>query len=97
MQGDKEVGEYVLRTAGDAAEIRLAPDRVNVEADSQDLSYVTVEVLDKDDLIQPNADNTIKFSISGPGTIAGMDNGHMRDEEPYKGDRAGFSTAARSW
>jgi beta-galactosidase len=87
VQGDIVVGEYVLRTAGDPAKIRLAPDRANIQADSQDLSYVTVEVLDKDDRIQPNADNIIKFSISGPGTIAGMDNGDMRDEEPYKGDR----------
>jgi beta-galactosidase len=87
VQGDKEVGEYVLRTAGDAAKIRLTPDRANVQANSQDLSYVTVEVLDKDDRVQPNADNIVKFSISGPGTIAGMDNGDMRDEEPYKGDQ----------
>ncbi|MGA2061205.1 MAG: glycoside hydrolase family 2 TIM barrel-domain containing protein [Thermoguttaceae bacterium] len=87
VQGDKEVGEYVLRTAGDAAKIRLSPDRANVQANSQDLSYVTVEVLDKDDRIQPNAENIVKFSISGPGAIAGMDNGDMRDDEPYKGNQ----------
>jgi len=87
VQGDKEVEEYIIRTAGDAAKIRLTPDRANIQADSQDLSYVTVEVLDKDDRVQPNANNIVKFSISGPGTIAGMDNGDMRDEEPYKGDQ----------
>ena len=87
MQGDKEVDEYILRTAGDAAKIRLTPDRANIQADSQDLSYVTVEVLDKDDQVQLNADNIVKFSISGPGMIAGMDNGDMHDEEPYKGDQ----------
>jgi beta-galactosidase len=85
--GGMEVGEMVLRTAGDAAKIRLTPDRAKLRADSQDLSYVTVEVLDKLDRFQPNADNLVKFSISGPGTIAGMDNGDMRDEEPYQGDR----------
>jgi beta-galactosidase len=77
----------VLRTAGDAAKIRLTPDRTKLRADSQDLSYVTVEVRDKLDRFQPTADNLIKFSIGGPGTIAGMDNGDMRDEEPYQGDR----------
>jgi beta-galactosidase len=87
LQNDKEVAECILRTAGDAAKIRLTPDRSKLRADCQDLSYITVEILDKDDRPQPNADNLIKFSISGPGTIAGMDNGDMRDEEPYKGNQ----------
>ncbi len=87
VQGDNEVGEVVFRTAGDAAKIRLTPDHVKLRADSQDLSYVTIEVLDKDGRFQPNADNLVKFSVSGPGTIAGMDNGDMRSEEPYQGDQ----------
>jgi len=87
VQGGSEVGEIVFHTAGDAAKIRLTADRANLRADSQDLSYVTVEVLDKDDRFQPNADHLVKFSISGPGKIAGMDNGDMRDDGPYQGNQ----------
>jgi beta-galactosidase len=87
VQDGKEAGEIVYRTAGDAAKIRLTPDRAALRADAQDLSYVTVEVLDKDDHFQPNAGNLVKFNVTGPGTVLGMDNGDMRDDEPYQGDQ----------
>jgi len=34
----------------------------------------------------PKADNLIKFSVGGAGTIAGVDNGSQTSMEPFKAD-----------
>jgi beta-galactosidase len=87
VQGDKEMGENILRTAGEPAQVRLTPDRTTIRADGQDLSFVAVEVLDKEGRLQPNADAQIKFAVSGPGVIAGLDNGDMNNEDSYQGNQ----------
>ena len=45
---------------------------------------MTVEVLDANNNTVPNADNLIKFSASGEGTIAGVDNGDPTSLESFK-------------
>ena len=60
----KVVGEKEIRTAGTPAQIRLTPDRSNLYADGRDLSFVTVEILDKDGNLCPNADNLVRFQIT---------------------------------
>ena len=62
------------------------PDRVNISADGQDLSFVTVKILDKDSTLVPHADNMVNFKISGPGKIVGVDNGSETSHEPFKAD-----------
>jgi beta-galactosidase len=81
----KEVGSTTLATAGEAANIRLTPDRKKITADGQDLSFVTVEVTDKDGKLQPNASHALHFTIAGPGVIAGVDNGKLSDTASYAG------------
>ncbi len=87
LSGKQPVVEAELRTAGDAAAIRLTPDRSTIQADGQDLSFLTVEVTDHDGVLQQNAANNIHFSLAGPGTIAGVANADMAGEEPYQGDQ----------
>ncbi|MDP4275120.1 MAG: beta-galactosidase, partial [Bacteroidota bacterium] len=55
-------------------------------ADGQDLSFVTIELTDKDGTIQPNAENQLLFNISGPGVIAGVGNADLKDLGPYVGN-----------
>jgi beta-galactosidase len=70
-----EVLSKVINTAGDAAKIVLIPDRKELNADGVDISFITVEIRDEKDNLCPNATNLIKFSVEGPGFIAGTDNG----------------------
>jgi beta-galactosidase len=68
---DKTTGASVsLRTAGQPAEIRLKADRSTIRDDRNDLSYVTVEILDRNGVIVPNADVPIHFTVSGAGELA---------------------------
>ena len=87
VQGDREVGETTLRTAGEAVQVRLTADRTTLRADGHDLSYVTVEAVDSSGQPHPNADQEISFAIDGPGAIAGVGNGDIASEEMYQGNR----------
>lgn len=80
----KVVAEQEIRTAGDPAQIRLTPDRTLLQADGKDLSFVTVEILDKDGNLCPNADNEVTFAVEGAGFIAGVDNGSPVSMERFK-------------
>lgn len=82
----KEVESTTLQTAGDAATIKLTADRKEITADGQDLSYVTVEITDKNGILQPTATNRLHFQIEGPGIIAGVDNADLKDYQLYIGD-----------
>jgi beta-galactosidase len=82
---NKEVETTVLQTSADAAKIRLIADRTKISADGKDLSFVTIEVTDKDGNLQPNAENLLQFKIDGPGVIAGVDNANIKDVDPYIG------------
>lgn len=83
---NKEVETTILQTSGDAVKIKLIADRTKIAADGQDLSFVTVEVTDKDGKLQPNAENSLQFKIDGPGVIAGVDNANIKDVDPYIGN-----------
>jgi len=86
VDNGKEVETTVLQTAGDAAKIKLRADRKEIKANGQDLSYITIEITDADDIMQPNAVNRLFFKIEGPGTIAGVANSDMKETDPYVGD-----------
>ena len=73
-----------ITTAGKADKIRLTPDRKKIKADGKDLIFVTVELVDKDGNVLPTADKDMMFSINGPGTIVGTDNGNQNDHVSLK-------------
>jgi beta-galactosidase len=64
-----------VRTAGEAAILSLAADRKNIKADGDDLSFITVRVMDVKGILVPEAANKISFEITGPGEIVATDNG----------------------
>ncbi len=86
VENDKEIESKVLQTAGEPARIKLTADRKEISANGQDLSYITVEITDRDGIFQPNAANRLHFKIEGPGIIAGIDNADLKDWEQYIGN-----------
>jgi beta-galactosidase len=74
-----------VRTAAQASQIVLIPDRKTINADGVDLSFVTVKIVDRNGTLVPLADNLIKFEVSGDGAIAGVDNGNQISHESFKG------------
>ena len=86
IDDNKESESTLLKTAGEPAKIKLTADRTKVLANGQDLSFVTVEITDEDNNIQPNAENQLQFDVKGPGVIAGVDNANLKDLDPYVGN-----------
>jgi beta-galactosidase len=76
-----------IQTAGAPAKIVLSPDRKEINADREDLSYIKVEIVDQEGRVCPNADNQVIFKISGDGVIAGVDNGNAASHENFKADQ----------
>ncbi|OQP58321.1 beta-galactosidase [Niastella vici] len=64
-----------VRTAGAAARLQLTADRKLIKANGNDLSFVTVKVLDANGTLVPEAADVITFDITGPGEIVATDNG----------------------
>ena len=85
VEDGKESETMQLETAGDPASIKLSADRSTIHADGQDLSFIQVDVLDKQGRLQPNADELISFTLTGPGTIAGLGNAWLKSTEPFQG------------
>lgn len=85
-QNDRRLGEATMQTAGPPAQIRLTPDRPAVRAGGEDLCFVTLDILDKNGVPCPLADNTIQFQVDGPAEIAAADNGNPRSFAPFQVD-----------
>jgi len=84
-------GKVVLTTqvvtAGEPYKIQLKADRDKIKADSKDLSYITVSVLDKNNVPVPDANQLVKFKVTGQGILKGVDNGSQTDLEPFVSDQ----------
>jgi beta-galactosidase len=80
----KEVRSDQLQTTGEASKIKLTADRINLKADGQDLSYITVELMDANGVRNPKAENLVNFSVTGPGTIVAVGNANPVSLESYQ-------------
>ena len=65
----KKIVESVLKTVGKPEGLKLSPDRDQLTAATNDLSFIKVDVVDKDGNRCPDAINSINFKIEGPGEI----------------------------
>ncbi len=83
----KVVKTTEVKTAGAPARIELSADRSVIRSNDHDLSYITVKIVDKDGIMVPNADNDVKFKLSGADSfLAGVDNGSQTSHESFKAD-----------
>ena len=76
-----------MKTAGAPVRIALAPDRSELSADGADLSFVTVQLLDRAGVAVPTADQLVRFRVRGDARIVGVDNGDQISHASVKADR----------
>ena len=79
LQDGKEMGTKILKTTGKPAKVRLTADRTELKASRNDLSYVTVEVVDETGNLVPDANLPVQFKIEGAGELAAVENGNPKD------------------
>ena len=85
--GDHAISNWAINTRGAAAQLRLTADRSIIDADGNDLSYVTVEVLDAAGQVCPDADQLINFMIKGEGSLLAVGSGNPVSIESYRGNQ----------
>ena len=73
----------LLQTAGEPAKLRLTPDKKIMTADGQDLTFVTIEVVDKDGRVCPDAVIPCEAFVKGQGTLLSFASADLKDTEPY--------------
>ena len=86
-ENGQEIARDVVKTANEAKAIDLSADRQVIEADGYDLSYITVDIVDENGTLVPDANNLVNFEVSGNGVIVGVDNGNAASVERYKDNK----------
>ncbi len=82
--GGKKV---VLETAGTPAKLKLTADRRSITADGQDLAFITIEVIDRQGHVCPEAAIPCQVSVSGSGSLLAAASADLMDTEPYTSSR----------
>jgi beta-galactosidase len=84
-----------IHTAGKAHHLLLSANRTELEANGDDLAYITVQVADKDGNIVPTDNRLVKFETSGAGQFEATANGDATCLLPFqKPEMQLFSGAA---
>ena len=78
-----EVERIALQTAEESLHLNMSIDRTTLCANGQDLAFIVVEAVDKTGRIHPQADQSVRYSISGPATIAAIGSADLTTTEPY--------------
>ena len=90
-QTGKAVETKTLATSGEPKAIRLTADTEQIKPDNESLSFITIELIDKDGRVVPVADNQLEVKIKGAGSLVGLGNADIKDEDPY------FDAMHKAW
>ena len=71
-----------FHTAGKPAKLRLTADKTVIAPDGQDLAFITVEVVDKDGRVCPEAAIACNVGVTGQGQLMAAASANLKDMEP---------------
>ncbi|RYZ59600.1 MAG: DUF4982 domain-containing protein [Chitinophagaceae bacterium] len=79
----KPATEKSITTAGTPYKLVLEADRTAIKADGEDISFVTVSVVDKNGNLCPTAAEQLQFSVKGAGVYRAACNGDATSLEQF--------------
>jgi len=80
----KEVAVEEFKSAGAPAKIVLSASMDKLTHNFDDAAIVKVTIVDAEGNVCANADNIVKFAISGAGVLQAVDNGDIISHEQYQ-------------
>ncbi|MBQ4549969.1 MAG: DUF4982 domain-containing protein, partial [Oscillospiraceae bacterium] len=83
-ENNVELDTYSVSTPGAVTKLVASADKTEIDANGYDLVYVEVDVTDGNGNLDTTATNNITFTLSGPGEIAGVDNGDQATVSKYQ-------------
>ena len=87
LRAEADGKSATLSTAGEPVRLRLTADRSVITAGGQDLSFITVEVIDRECRVCPNAAIPCEAIVKGQGTLLSFASADLKDCEPYTSPR----------
>ena len=84
LEAGSEVARSILQTAGIPRGFRVQADRTEIGADGQDLSFVSIEIIDADGNWVSNASLPVNVTLEGAGTLAALGNGDPTSIESFQ-------------
>ena len=83
--------DIIYTSQGTPTTTKLSTDKTSVNINSDDLIFITCDLVDKNGVIVPTANNKVTFTAEG-GTIIGTDNGDATCVERYRSNvRSAFN------
>ncbi len=73
-----------VETTGKVLNVVLTPDKIRLIADGKDATVINISLTDEKGREVPDADNNVKFYLSGDAKIIGVGNGDPSSHEPDK-------------
>ncbi|MFZ4455046.1 MAG: beta-galactosidase GalB [Bacteroidales bacterium] len=77
------IAQEIIKTAGEPYTVKLTADRQKISANGKDLSFIAVEIVDKDGNLCPKADNFLFFQVTGVGNLKAVCNGNAIDQTSF--------------
>ena len=87
LSNGRQIAELAFKTVGKPAKLRLKADRASIRRNPNDLSYVTLEVLDQAGELVPDAVVPVSISISGAGELAAVGTANPKDVYSFRQTR----------
>lgn len=78
------IGEQCVATAGDPTAMILEADRKIINADHDDMAFITVSITDANGNFCPTLTDDLSFEVSGAGTFEAACNGDATSLQPFK-------------
>ncbi len=82
-QEGRAAGEEIIRTAGKPDHLLLEADKTVLCADGEDMTFVTVSMVDRMGNLVPDADHSLTFEVEGQGVFQAACNGDAKSLEPF--------------
>lgn len=84
LEDGQQISEAVILTVGPPARLRLTADRQRISRSRNDLSFVTLEVLDEAGNLVPDAVVPVTFTLSGAGELAAVGTANPKDVHSFR-------------
>jgi beta-galactosidase len=83
-ENGQEIGSISFSTVGKPHKLVLSADRTKMRPNRDDLSFVSVQVVDEQGQVVPDAIVPISFSVSGVGEIAAVGNANPKNIASFR-------------
>lgn len=73
----------MLSSASEPVAIRTKVENREMKADGTDLSFVQIEIVDREGRVCPNASVELEAIVTGSGVLAALGNADIKDPDTY--------------